>query len=544
MKDFDLQTPEIQDMVRLIEKDYDSDRAGTRKNLKKLMDIAVRNGNTLICGFCHAYYARLYYVKGDLKRFIYHARSGIRVLEANEDHSTASICYNLLGIDAMNRGEYPISLEYYEEALRSTDHDNSAFGAALANIGHIYYEIGDFKKALHYCRRGQKYLLQASNRFPLLIALAQEATFCIRSKQFSHARDAMARLTDLETSLRDAFPDEIYTDLSEVLIYYYDSTHQEKKRDMAFSAFADALSRFDGSYIDFCENVCWIADTLLNADRPDLVGTLLDISRQSIMSSGISFMQLQFLERDIRYHRQINDPAEIHRLESDYFEISCRRNRENIQIYRTNISIHNDMNRLRREKERMERQNQILMHEASIDPLTQLANRALLSQKAEYFLAKAQKNGASLGVEMLDIDFFKELNDTYGHQQGDHCLQLLAGILSSISGKHIFAARYGGDEFMVIYYGMSDQEILEKAAHIRDSILQMKIRNEHSKGSDYLSVSQGIMNSVPTPGNRIWDFTYGADYALYQMKQTGKGEIRLLHSVPCNAPVNEIQKGK
>ena len=540
MKDFDLQTPEIQEKIIQIEKKYDSNRDVVRKLLEQLMDTAKRTGNSLICGFAHAYLAILDYVDGDMKSFLSHVRVGIKLTEKNQDTDSAAICYNLLGIDAMNHGEYPIALEYYEEALNSASSKSHSYAAALVNTGHIYYEIGDIDKALHYCKKGRKYLEKSTNCFPLMVELAQEATYDIWSKRLEKARSVISKLRDLEESLRKAYPNETYTDLNEVLIYYYDTIQQPEKRDEAFTKFADALSQYDGSYIDFSENIIWISDTLLNAQMFDFVGRLLDITRKSIMASEIPFTQLQFLERDIKYHHKINDIDEVHRLESKYFQISCLQNRENLRIYKTNISIHNDMNRLREEKARIEAENRRLLYEASIDSLTQLPNRALLNEKAEFYFTMAAQQRVSLGVEMLDIDFFKELNDTYGHQEGDRCLQLVANILRDISNDDIFAARYGGDEFMVIYYGMTDSDILKKAEMIRERILQMRIPNIHSKSSEFLTLSQGIRNSVPKPGNRVWDYTYGADNALYKVKQTQKGGILMIHNAIIDRSVLEV----
>ncbi len=537
MKNFNLQTPEVQEKIRMIESDYNSNKTNAFELTKELMAEAVATGNSLVCGFCHAYLARYYYIKGDLKECMSHIRAGLKVQEANEDYDSISISYNLLGIDAMNHGEYPIALDYYENALDAHEPGKSVSGAALVNIGHIYYEVGDFNKALSYCKRGRTILEKEDHPYSLLVELAQEATYNIWSKRLVKAREVMQELSDLEDRLRQKYPDEIFTDLYEVQIYYYDTVQEPEKRDQAFRTYIDALGRYDGSFIDYSENINWICDTLFNSGKLDFVGDLLDLTRDSVMDSGIPFMQLQFLERDVKYHKRIGDDEQVHLLESKYFQLSCIKNREDLRIYRTNISIHNDLNSLKEEKDRVEEENRQLLKAASIDPLTQIANRALLNQKAEFFFQMAAREHASLGVEMLDVDFFKEFNDTYGHQEGDRCLQLVASILDALSSDNIFVARYGGDEFMVIYYDMTDDDILKKAELIRDTVSQMHIKNEHSKTTGFLSVSQGIRNSVPKPGNRVWDYTYGADNALYKVKKTQKGNIVLLHSVAFNESV-------
>lgn len=530
MKDIELQTPEIQEKIRIIEKSIDGRISDAYETAKEVMAYATQHRNVQVCGFCHTYFARYAYLKGDIKECMSHVRSGIRLQEECGDYASLSVSYNLLGIDAMNHGEYPIALEYFEQALDYKHEKSNATGAALVNIGHIYYEVGDFNKALGYCRRGRAVLEKVNRPFSLMIELSQEATYDIWSKRLTKGREVMDELEKLTDRLKRDYPDEVITELYEVQIYYYDTIQEPEKRDEAFRNFLEALKKVDGSFIDYSENINWICDTLFNSGKLDYVGELLSLTRESVLRSGIPYMQLQFLERDIKFNLRMNQLDTVHQLESKYFQISCIKNRENLRIYRTNINIHNDLKRLREERDRMEEENRRLFREATIDPLTQIPNRALLNQKAEDIFARAFENQVPLGVEMLDVDFFKEFNDTYGHQKGDRCLQLVANVLQTISDENTFIARYGGDEFMVIYYGMTDEEIMQKARCIRDTVVQMKVENQYSS-TGFLSVSQGIRNSVPVDGNRVWDFTYTADIALYKVKKRNKGDISLIHSV-------------
>jgi diguanylate cyclase (GGDEF)-like protein len=98
-----------------------------------------------------------------------------------------------------------------------------------------------------------------------------------------------------------------------------------------------------------------------------------------------------------------------------------------------------------------------------------------------------------------------------------------------MSGNSIFCARYGGDEFVVIYEGMTDEEVLAQAEQLRTSILEMKIPHSSSPVAPYVTISQGIRNSVPVKENRLWDFLFAADNALYHVKGTNKGGILLIH---------------
>jgi diguanylate cyclase (GGDEF)-like protein len=137
----------------------------------------------------------------------------------------------------------------------------------------------------------------------------------------------------------------------------------------------------------------------------------------------------------------------------------------------------------------------------------------------------ANQEGKSLAVEMLDLDFFKEVNDTYGHSKGDELLVKIGKVLNSLVNDKIFVARYGGDEFVIYYYDMTDEEIIQKAKEVYVAV--ESIRKE--LGIKQLSVSQGIVNHVPRPMNRAWDYLNAADLALYFVKNHGKSNVRLVH---------------
>ena len=133
-----------------------------------------------------------------------------------------------------------------------------------------------------------------------------------------------------------------------------------------------------------------------------------------------------------------------------------------------------------------------------------------------------------MGVELMDIDFFKEYNDHYRHLEGDHCLKAIAAVLREhqIPGQ-VFCARYGGDEFMIVYTGMTAEQIRRISEDILREVRTLKIPHECSRCSKYVSVSQGVFARIPAGNNREWDFTSRADDLLYKAKNCGRDGICL-----------------
>ena len=133
-----------------------------------------------------------------------------------------------------------------------------------------------------------------------------------------------------------------------------------------------------------------------------------------------------------------------------------------------------------------------------------------------------------MGVELMDIDFFKEYNDHYGHLEGDHCLKAIAAVLEEhqIRGQ-VFCARYGGDEFMIVYTGMTAEQIRRTAEDILREVRALKMPHECSRCSEYVSISQGVFARIPVENNKEWDFTSRADDLLYKAKKGGRDGICL-----------------
>ena len=170
--------------------------------------------------------------------------------------------------------------------------------------------------------------------------------------------------------------------------------------------------------------------------------------------------------------------------------------------------------------------NEKLMHLADIDALSQIANRRamdkfLLNEWEWHF-----KNKKPISMLVLDIDFFKEYNDTYGHTKGDKCILKIADILqSNIRDGVDLAARYGGEEFVVILHEMEAQEALNVAQKIILSLLSLKIPHQSSTISEYVTLSIGLSSIIPDNmynQTKLFDI---ADKKLYKAKQSGRNKI-------------------
>ena len=176
------------------------------------------------------------------------------------------------------------------------------------------------------------------------------------------------------------------------------------------------------------------------------------------------------------------------------------------------------------------RENLVLQKKSEIDALTGLPNRMSYDEYCIELEKYLHANQKTLGVEILDIDYFKQYNDNYGHQNGDACIKMIAGELQKLTQESpkIYAARYGGDEFVIIYPGFLFSEVENFVKLLKRNVQANSIEHKYSKAADVVTVTQGICFDVFTPEKTIADFLKRADEALYEEKKIGRNSYRII----------------
>lgn len=164
-----------------------------------------------------------------------------------------------------------------------------------------------------------------------------------------------------------------------------------------------------------------------------------------------------------------------------------------------------------------------LQQQSTHDPLTGLFNRRYLKESLTQEIARAQRKQHPIGVIMLDIDHFKQFNDTYGHDTGDYVLQTVGVLLkNSVRGSDV-ACRYGGEEMILILPESSLEETYRRAEEIREAIAQLTVFH-HGQYLGHLTVSLGVA-SFPQHGTTGTVLMQAVDAALYRAKAAGRNHV-------------------
>jgi diguanylate cyclase (GGDEF)-like protein/PAS domain S-box-containing protein len=181
---------------------------------------------------------------------------------------------------------------------------------------------------------------------------------------------------------------------------------------------------------------------------------------------------------------------------------------------------------LEQAKLELETANRELQRLASLDGLTQIANRRCFDKKLQLEWQRMSREKQPLSLILCDIDFFKLYNDTYGHQGGDECLKKMAEILNtSIQRAEDLAARYGGEEFAVILPETDIKGAMQVARSIRRNLREAAIPHAASTLGEFVTASIGAACVVPSVRLSVKQLIEQADRALYQAKLEGRDRI-------------------
>jgi diguanylate cyclase (GGDEF)-like protein len=157
------------------------------------------------------------------------------------------------------------------------------------------------------------------------------------------------------------------------------------------------------------------------------------------------------------------------------------------------------------------------------DPLTDLYNRRFLQEYLPQEIAKAKRSSSSLAVLMFDLDFFKRINDVFGHEAGDAFLKGVAMLLQGCIRESDIVCRYGGEEFVLILSGASLDGAIKKAEKIRKAVLELDLT---IRGKPLGKVSTSIGVAVyPEHGTGMEALLRAADEALYEAKENGRNRV-------------------
>ncbi|MEA5533369.1 diguanylate cyclase domain-containing protein [Crocosphaera sp. XPORK-15E] len=184
--------------------------------------------------------------------------------------------------------------------------------------------------------------------------------------------------------------------------------------------------------------------------------------------------------------------------------------------------------KLKETNAKLEKANQELKKLSILDPLLPIANRRRFDEYLRQEWERLCRERRYLALIFADVDYFKQYNDEYQHQTGDHCLIALAKTIQrSLKRPSDLLARFGGEELVIVLPNTSPDGAIKVAERIQEEIALLKIPHSRSQVSDYVTISMGITAMVPIKGCSPLTLINIADKALYQAKNQGRNRFIL-----------------
>jgi len=240
----------------------------------------------------------------------------------------------------------------------------------------------------------------------------------------------------------------------------------------------------------------------------------------SLLSQSLNKAPLPLFNNPAIPQERLQQAIHVTPLESKSFHRYCL-----VQVSDVSIAV---------KKERLLReQADALRGLAYVDGLTGIPNRRRLDEYLNDEFRRATRSHTALSIIMLDIDYFKQYNDTYSHSAGDFCLQRVANaIRATLRRPADLVARYGGEEFAIILPDTPTHAALTLAEDIRKHVESLAIPHETSDVTRHVTVSMGVSGTLPVTGIPVDELLNQADTALYQAKRNGRNRVTLYREPP------------
>lgn len=504
---------------------------------KELLAAAVSLQDSALEGFACYYVADSYYMfeysDDKIQEFL---SRGMICQKLSHEYELLTRSYNLLGIVATLHGSNTLAMDYYMTALEysgKSDMRDHLVGIIKCNIAQIYAALGKYDMAMQFTKEA----IAAIEQFPedsfykrnlITVYTMLGNQYLDSGRSVGEPLEWLEKARKLSGSTSERIERLEGVDILSLGIKVSHALGQAGERDRLIRELIQVIDTTP-EIVDLIGDICLISEFLIK------IGKMSECLRIINMIEGIGYdsdllgISLRYEQLKIDFYDAVGDIQKAQQAAYRFFKLTDQKRKDDAAAMLFFINIRQDVERMKTEQHEIKEENRRLLQRADYDQLTQLPNRYKLNEYSDQMFEKAYHEKEKLAIEILDIDFFKQYNDCYGHQAGDDCLSKIAETIKGICRDYpgVYGARYGGDEFVMIYYGMTREQIHAIAEDLQRRVIALGLRNPVMQAQANITISQGIFNAVPLMGNKLWDFMYKADFALYEVKRNNKCGINI-----------------
>ncbi|SFL09058.1 PAS domain S-box-containing protein/diguanylate cyclase (GGDEF) domain-containing protein [Paenibacillus sp. 1_12] len=410
----------------------------------------------------------------------------------------------------------------------------------LDNISDAFYSLDEEWRFVYMNKEAEKHLGKKNEELKGKL-LWQEVPKLDKTVYGSYFRNSLNQKTKVqfeeympasEESDEKWIETHIYPTKEGLSVYFHDVTMRKlteeklKGSEAWFRMLADYSTDMITRYTPKgkCTYASPVCRTLLGFQPEELIGSWGDSLLHPDDSPRISSIY-----KDIVSSQQINTFSfRVRKKDGSYiwFETTCQTILDKRGRISEIIAVSRDITERKVSELKMQEANDLLMRLSMTDGLTGIANRRCFDETLEREWGVAARYGQPISLLLCDIDFFKSYNDTYGHQGGDACLQLVAHSLKrSLKRPNDLAARYGGEEFSIVLPNTNKNGASKVAETIKQWVQDLQIPHLTSKVSSFVTISIGTATLVPSAQSSINKLIECTDKSLYLAKQGGRNKV-------------------
>lgn len=453
------------------------------------------------------------------------AQNALHLYKECESYEKYTTALNLMGVIYAATGNETMAIDYYLEGLEyAIDYGfNNIVTLFYNNIGSRYQELHEHEKAIDYFIRAAKELEN-----PECMKEERHDGWCLVT--YMNLLSSYRNLRQYDLANKYLQKAEGYMTGENASLYKYTFLILKCQLcwDMGNHTFVyDNMQRllesgdYDINTSDYVQDMQDLCSLLKEMKEYDCWKQIIQSFEKYANEQNTVYFKLILTEMWMDYYKTMEEMKKYIHLCVDHAELY----REQKEIEDKERATAIDIKIQLREKE-VERRRAEAM--STTDALTELGNRYLLAQESMEVVRKASTEKRRIAVGVLDIDCFKQLNDTYGHIKGDQCLKDIARILRESVSEVGFVYRFGGDEFIILLPQGQYEQVEFVAKRIREALKEAHIENINSTVSKETTVSQGYACFVPHGGENVDALIQHADSALYYVKEHGRNSYRII----------------
>lgn len=478
-------------------------------------------------GFAYFYLGEVHYAKNAVDDMFDTIVEALTYLNQSKQWRLVARAYNLMAITSVTQGNTVAALEYYMSGLSCcNEHEVNDVGSSIEiNLGYLYMDTAMYKEAKLYFERAYERYVNTPDSDKDIRRLTMIYTNLADCHMYEGELDRTTEYIEkIRKECKPHFAQMDYIYVDSLLVRYYHQLGDIKNRDKYIEEFKERIGGqvlimdlFDDLY-DFCL-------LMLDIDRDEIVSEIINRIDEPIKKTRIANLKRKYLELKIKLYRKEGCDGKCVEALKSFFDLSVQLENDKQKMIATILRVRNSLDTIKERQKELELETQRLMEKSETDQLTGISNRYRMSRYVQDALDRCIGEKIPLAYEILDIDYFKQYNDTYGHQAGDECVRSIAQILSGVQNENIFCARYGGDEFVIIYVGIEPCRVYEIAESLRKKVHELNMAHKGSQVHSIVTISQGICCDVPSDNSKDRDFLHAADEYLYAVKKRSKNAV-------------------